>query len=54
MAYIFHEDKLPKLISEVPGRVRTFFVNQELAHTDDVLAGVMHYDETRSLALPLP
>jgi mannose-6-phosphate isomerase-like protein (cupin superfamily) len=46
MAYIFHEDTLPKLISALPGRERTFFVNQELAKTDDVLAGVMHYDET--------
>jgi mannose-6-phosphate isomerase-like protein (cupin superfamily) len=46
MAYIFHEDSLPKLISATPGRERTFFVNQELAKTDDVLAGVMHYDET--------
>lgn len=45
MAYVFQEDKLPKLISEVPGRVRIFFVNKELAATDDILAGVMHYDE---------
>ncbi len=44
MAYIFHEDTLPKLIAAVPGRERTFFVNQELAGTDDVLAGVMNYD----------
>jgi len=43
MAYIFHEDELPKLVSVVPGRERTFFVNQELAHIDDMLAGVMHY-----------
>ena len=43
MAYIFHENELPSLISEVPGRERIFFVNQELAHTDDMLAGVMHY-----------
>ena len=43
MAYIFHENDLPKLISIVPGRERTFFVNQELARTDDLLAGVMRY-----------
>jgi hypothetical protein len=43
MAYIFHENELPSLISEVPGRERIFFVNQELAETDDMLAGVMHY-----------
>jgi mannose-6-phosphate isomerase-like protein (cupin superfamily) len=43
MAYIFHEDQLPRLISVVPGRERTFFVNQELASTDDMLAGVMRY-----------
>jgi len=43
MAYIFHENDLPKLVSVVPGRERTFFVNQELAEIDDMLAGVMHY-----------
>lgn len=43
MAYIFHEDELPKLISAVPGRERTFFVNKELTKIDDMLAGVMHY-----------
>jgi len=43
MAYIFHEDKLPRLVSAVPGRERTFFVNQELAGTDNMLAGVMNY-----------
>ena len=31
MAYIFHENELPSLISEVPGREQIFFVNQELA-----------------------
>ena len=41
MAYIFHEDELPKLISAVPGRERTFFVNKELTHIDDMLAGIM-------------
>ena len=43
MAYIFKEDELPSLISVVPGRERIFFVNQELAHIDDMLAGVMRY-----------
>ncbi len=28
MAYIFHEDDLPSLISEVPGRERIFFVRE--------------------------
>ncbi len=31
MAYIFHQDELPKLVSVVPGRERTFFVDPELA-----------------------
>ena len=39
----FHEDDLPKLVSAVPGRERTFFVNKELTKIDDMLAGVMHY-----------
>src|SRR6185437_14042418 len=43
MAYIFHENDLPRLISAVPGRERTFFVNKELTKIDDMLAGVMHY-----------
>lgn len=43
MAYIFHEDQLPRLVSEVPGRERTFFVNKELTKIDDMLAGVMRY-----------
>jgi mannose-6-phosphate isomerase-like protein (cupin superfamily) len=43
MAYIFHEDELPRLVSAVPGRERTFFVNKELTNIDDMLAGVMHY-----------
>jgi mannose-6-phosphate isomerase-like protein (cupin superfamily) len=40
MAYIFHQDQLPHLVSEVPGRKRTFFVNKELTH----IAGVMNYE----------
>ncbi len=43
MAYIFHQDQLPRLVSAVPGRERTFFVNKELATIDDMLAGVMSY-----------
>ena len=43
MAYIFHQDQLPRLVSVVPGRERTFFVNKELANIDDMLAGVMRY-----------
>jgi mannose-6-phosphate isomerase-like protein (cupin superfamily) len=45
MAYIFHQDDLPKLVSVVPGRERTFFVNKELTNIDDMLAGVMHYKQ---------
>jgi mannose-6-phosphate isomerase-like protein (cupin superfamily) len=48
VAYIFHEDELPKLVSVVPGRERTFFVNQELAGTDDLLAGIMRYQQGAS------
>jgi mannose-6-phosphate isomerase-like protein (cupin superfamily) len=43
MAYIFQEDQLPKLVSAVPGRERTFFVNKELTNVDDMLAGIMRY-----------
>jgi hypothetical protein len=43
MAYIFQEDKLPRLVSVVPGRQYTFFVNKELTNIDDMLAGIMHY-----------
>jgi mannose-6-phosphate isomerase-like protein (cupin superfamily) len=43
MAYIFHQDELPKLVSVTPGRERIFFVNKELAGMDDMLAGIMRY-----------
>jgi mannose-6-phosphate isomerase-like protein (cupin superfamily) len=43
MAYIFHQDELPKLISSVPGRERVFFVSKELADVDAMLAGIMRY-----------
>ena len=50
MAYIFHQDKLPRLEGASGGRVRTFFVNKELANIDDMLAGVMSY--TKGTASP--
>jgi mannose-6-phosphate isomerase-like protein (cupin superfamily) len=43
MAYIFHQDELPKLVSVVPGRERVFFVSKELTGIDDMLAGIMRY-----------
>jgi len=48
MAYIFHQDDLPKLRSVVPGRERVFFVNEELAHTTAMLAGIMRYKKGAS------
>src|SRR5262252_10157287 len=51
LAYIFHQDKLPRLEVATGGRVRTFFVNKELANIDDMLAGVMSY--TKGTASPL-
>ena len=51
MAYIFHQDQLPRLEGATGGRVRTFFVNKELAKIDDMLAGVMSY--TKGTASPL-
>ncbi len=45
MAYIFHEDELPRLVSAVPGRERTFFVNKKLTKTDAMLAGIMRYQQ---------
>jgi len=43
MAYIFHQDELPRLVSTVPGRERVFFVSKELTKTDAMLAGIMRY-----------
>ncbi len=43
MAYIFHQDDLPSLVSVVPGRKRVFFVSKELSGTDSMLAGIMYY-----------
>jgi mannose-6-phosphate isomerase-like protein (cupin superfamily) len=45
VAYIFHENDLPKMLSVVPGRERTFFVNKELTNIDDMLAGIMRYEQ---------
>lgn len=44
MAYIFHEDELPKLVSVVPGRERIFLVSKELSNTDAMLCGITKYD----------
>ena len=43
MAYLFHQDELPKLVSVTPGRERIFFVSKELADTDAMLAGIIRY-----------
>ena len=43
MAYLFHQDELPKLVSVTPGRERIFFVSSELADTDAMLAGIIRY-----------
>jgi mannose-6-phosphate isomerase-like protein (cupin superfamily) len=53
MAYIFHEDELPKLISSVPGRERVFFVSRELTGMDDMLAGIMRYKKGAASPLHL-
>jgi len=43
VAYIFHQDDLPRLLSTVPGRERVFFASKELSNMDDMLAGIMYY-----------
>lgn len=48
MAYIFHQDELPRLMSVTPGRERVFFVSKELAGIDDMLAGIMRYKKGAS------
>jgi len=53
MAYIFKEDELPSLIDAKAARERIFFVNQELAKIDDMLAGVMHYKKDAASPLHL-
>jgi mannose-6-phosphate isomerase-like protein (cupin superfamily) len=53
MAYIFHEDELPRLLSTVPGRERVFFVSKELTGMDDMLAGIMRYKKGAASPLHL-
>src|ERR1039457_6570622 len=53
MAYVFKENELPSLIDAKAARERIFFVNQELANTDDTLAGVMHYKKGAASPLHL-
>src|SRR5450756_1588237 len=53
MAYIFKESELPSLIDAKAARERIFFVNQELANIDDMLAGVMHYKKGAASPLHL-
>jgi mannose-6-phosphate isomerase-like protein (cupin superfamily) len=48
MSYAFDQEELPKLVAVGPGRERIFFVNPELAHHRDFLAGVLRYDAGRS------
>ena len=48
MAYIFHQDELPRLVSVTPGRERVFFVSKELTGIDDMLAGIMRYKKGAS------
>ena len=48
MAYIFHQNELPRLVSATPGRERVFFVSKELAGIDDMLAGIMRYKKGAS------
>ena len=53
MAYVFKEGDLPSLIDAKAARERIFFVNQELANIDDMLAGVMHYKKDAASPLHL-
>ncbi len=53
MAYVFKENELPSLIDAKAARERIFFVNQELANIDDMLAGVMHYKKGAASPLHL-
>ena len=51
MAYIFHEDELPKLVSPVQGRERTFFVNKRTNQYRRHAGGDHALQEGRFLAL---
>ena len=53
MAYVFKEGDLPSLVDAKQARERIFFVNQELAKIDDMLAGVMHYKKGAASPLHL-
>jgi mannose-6-phosphate isomerase-like protein (cupin superfamily) len=53
MAYIFKQDELPALIDAKGARERIFFVNKELTHIDDMLAGVMYYKQGAASPLHL-
>ena len=48
MAYLFHQDELPRLVSVTPGRERVFFVSKELTGIEDMLAGIMRYKKGAS------
>src|SRR5208282_1153147 len=53
MAYVFKQSELPSLIDAKAARERIFFVNQELANIDDMLAGVMYYKKDAASPLHL-
>ena len=53
MAYLFKQGELPSLIDAKKARERIFFVNQELAKIDDMLAGVMYYKKDAASPLHL-
>lgn len=48
MAYVFNQSEMPKLTSAIPGRERVPFVNEELAGTRDLLAGVQRLNKGAS------
>jgi mannose-6-phosphate isomerase-like protein (cupin superfamily) len=48
MAYIFQEHELPKLVSVIPGRERTFLVDMGLAKSDAMSAVIMRYEKGAS------
>jgi hypothetical protein len=54
MAYLFHQNQLPKLVSVTPGRERIFFVSNELADTDAMLAGIIRYKKGTASPPSLP
>jgi mannose-6-phosphate isomerase-like protein (cupin superfamily) len=48
MAYVFHQNELPKLTSVIPGRERIPFVSKDLADTDALFAGVQRLNKGSS------